>query len=180
MPTIANLGGQSGGLFGFGGGIGTSLSSGIGGAISDFYQSGAYKYRAQGARIEEQQYLIAANLSDLNAQYEKESTELKSWQTARKANITLGDAKSDVAANNFETSGSALDILRDSAMQGAITQAVVEQQGLIQEKAYEEQAASYRLMASAAETAAKADDQAATGSMWAAGIKAAGALLSLV
>jgi len=167
-------------MFGFGGGIGTSFTSNVGGAVSDFFQAGAYKYRAKGAQIEEEQYQVAARYADLNAQYSKESTALKSWQTARKANITLGDAASDVAANNFERSGSALDLLRDSATQGAITQAVVEQQGLIEEKGYEEQAASYRLMADAAETARQADLKAATGSMWSAAIKGAAAIVSLL
>jgi hypothetical protein len=180
MPTLYNLGGQSGGYLGFGGGFGDSTVSDIGGAVSDFFQAGAYKFRAKGARIEEEEYTQAAALSDLNAQYTKESTDLKTYQEGRKANLTLGEQAADVATNNFESSGSALDLLRDSASQGAITQAVIEQQGLVEQKGYEEQAASYRLMASAAETAAKADDQAATGSMWAAGLKGAAAIATLL
>src|SRR6516162_4955326 len=74
MPTLYNLGGQSGGYLGFGGGFGDSTVSDIGGAVSDFFQAGAYKFRAKGARIEEEEYTQAAALSDLNAQYTKEST----------------------------------------------------------------------------------------------------------
>src|SRR5262245_52086299 len=102
--TISNIGGQSGGLFGFGGGIGSSTVSGIGGAVSDFFAAQGYKYKAKGAEIEAQQYRLAAGFADLNAQYSKESTALKAWQVARKANLTLGEAAADVAANNFQLS----------------------------------------------------------------------------
>jgi hypothetical protein len=45
--------------------------------------------------------------------------------------------------------GSALDILRESASQGALTRAVTGEQGLSQEEGFHQQAASYRNMAAA-------------------------------
>ena len=53
------------------------------------------------------------------------------------------------------------------------------QQGLIEEAGYEEQAASYRLMAQSASDAAKSADRAATGDTIAAYIKGAAAIATL-
>jgi hypothetical protein len=56
-----------------------------------------------------------------------------------------------------------VDLLPDSAAQGALTKAVLGQQGLIEEAGYEEQAKSYALMAQASRMSADAEDKAATG-----------------
>ncbi len=84
-----------------------------------------------------------------------------------------------MAASGFASSGSALDLLRDSAAQGAMTKAVLGQQGLIEEAGYEEQAKSYQLMSSAANMAATADEKAATGMYFSAAIKAVAAVASM-
>jgi len=54
----------------------------------------------------------------------------------------------------------ALDILRDSASQGALAKAVLQEQGQITEAGYKEQAQSYQNTASAAQVAINADNQA--------------------
>jgi len=163
MPTIFDIGGAGGGFFGFGGGFSAGAVTGIGGIVSDMFNADAMKLKAQGAETEAQEYGLAAGLADLNAEYTKESTAIKVWQEQRKEGLTIGQQGADIAANGFQMSGSGLDIMRDSVEQSALTRSVLGQQGLIQEKGYEEQAASYRLMQSAAETAAKADRTAAKG-----------------
>ena len=75
------------------------------------------------------------------------------------------------AALFFAASGSGLDILAQSASQGALQQAVIQRQGLITEQGYEEQAQSYRNMESAANLAAGAEDKAAQGAGWSAALK---------
>jgi hypothetical protein len=47
--------------------------------------------------------------------------------------MTLGGQEADVAGAGFSEGGSALDLLRSSASQGALTHAVLGQQGLITE-----------------------------------------------
>ena len=68
----------------------------------------------------------------------------------------------DIAGAGLGQTGSALDILRESASQGALTHAVLGQQGLITEAGYEEQATSYKNMAQAAQVAIDAENKAAT------------------
>jgi hypothetical protein len=92
---------------------------------------------------------------------------------------SLGETRADVAGAGFPESGSALDILRESASQGALSKAVLGEQGLIQEEGYREQAASYRTMADAAGMAAKAEDSASEGAYWSAGIKGLAAVATL-
>ena len=89
----------------------------------------------------------------------------------------LGKTMADVAGAGFAESGSALDILRSSAQQGAITQAVASQQGLINEASYQEQGQSYLQMANAAGEAAKMEGSAMTGDYIAAGISAVASLV---
>jgi hypothetical protein len=59
-------------------------------------------------------------------------------------------------------SGSSLDLMRDSASQGALTHAVLGQQGLITEAGYAEQATSYEMMSQAAQQAGFAEGNAST------------------
>jgi hypothetical protein len=61
--------------------------------------------------------------------------------------------------------------LRDSASQGALTHAVLGQQGLITEAGYQEQATSYQNMATAATNAGNAGNDAATFADITGGIK---------
>jgi hypothetical protein len=181
MPTIANIGGVEGrGLFGFGGGFGPSTISDVGGIFSDFAKASALRTKGAGERLEAQQYTLAAGLADLNEKYTEESTAIKGFQNQRKAYLTIGEAKADIASNNFQEAGSALDILRDSETQAALTTSVIQQQGLIEEKSYQEQAASYRIMADATNMAAAADDKAAKGVQMDAWFKGAAAIATLI
>jgi hypothetical protein len=163
MPEISAFDKFSGAVAGQGGNIG--------GAVNDLFAVQGYRYKAQGDRAEQQGYLQAAAFADKEATYTEWSTRIKQAQTDREIFKSLGETRADVAGAGFAQSGSALDILRESASQGALTKAVLGEQGLIQEEGYREQAASYRRMADAAGMTAAAEDRAATGSEWSAGIK---------
>ena len=98
---------------------------------------------------------------------------------ARETMNTLGGQQADVAGAGFAASGSALDLLRDSASQGALTHAVLGQQGLITEAGYNEQAASYKIMQGAANDAGNAENNAATAAEITGGIKMIAGLASV-
>ena len=153
--------------------------SDFGGAVSDLFSASAFRSKAAGLRIEGQEYTLAAGLADQNEKFTEQSTAIQETQLNRQIEKTLGQQQAAVASSGFSNSGSYLDLLRDSANQGALTKAVLSQQGLITEEGYDEQAASYRLMNDAANMAAGAADKAAFGANISAGIKFASALFSL-
>src|SRR5262249_41864146 len=115
----------------------------IGGAVSDLYASEAYKTRAKGNLLQVEQYDLAGDLARRNKQFIETSTAIKEQQEQRTVSAALGQQQADVAAGGFAASGSSLELLRDSAAQGALAKAALGQQGLIEEAGYEEQAKSY-------------------------------------
>src|SRR5262245_53903463 len=102
------------------GGFGSRTVSLGGGAISDFFAADALRFKAKGARIESEQYALAASLSDRNAQYTQESTAIRQYQLERRAYMTMGQQSADVAASGFGEAGSAIDLMRDSVTQAAL------------------------------------------------------------
>lgn len=160
--------------------LGAGTFNAIGGAVSDLFSADALRTKAAGSRIEAQEYDVAGALSKQNEQFVETSTAIKEFQTQRQINQTVGQQQADVASNNFEEAGSALDLYRDSVAQGALTRAVLGQQGLIEEAGYKEQAQSYALMSSASRMAADADEHAAVGAEWSAALKGAAAVASLI
>ena len=152
----------------------------IGGAVSDLFQASAFRTKGQGMRVEASEFLAARDLAFQNEAFTKNSTEIQEMQQNRAIEKTLGGQQAQVAASGFGAAGSALDLLRDSANQGALTKAVLAQQGLITEAGYEEQAKSYNLQAEAANMAATASDKAAQGATYSAYAKFATAAFSLI
>jgi hypothetical protein len=108
------------------------------------------------------------------------STAIKQSQADRNLYQSLGTTEADIAGAGLAQSGSALDLLRESASQGAMTKAVLGEQGLITEAGYAEQAQSYQDMASAAGVAIQADKVAAEGANIAAVFGFAAAAASLL
>ena len=160
--------------------LGAGTFNAIGGAVSDLFAGDALRTKARGSRIEAQQYDIAAELAKQNEQFTRTSTEIKTMQAQRGVYMALGQQQADDDASGFASSGSALDLLRDSASQGALNKAVLGQQGLIEEAGYRQQRQSYELMATSARMAADADEQAADNTKWTAAIKGAAAVASLI
>jgi hypothetical protein len=150
-----------------------------GGAVSDLFAAKAYKYKAQGAAFEKENYELASQLALKNKQFTEMATRIKASQQDRDLFKSLGQTRADIAGAGFAESGSALDILRESAQQGALTRAVTEQQGLITGEGYEQEAKSYQNMAQAAQVAIDAANEAATGSYISAGFKAISSVASI-
>lgn len=115
------------------------------------------RIKAGGDIAEAEQYDLATALARQNAAFTQQSTEIKQFQLDRQINQTIGGARADIAAAGMAESGSAIDILRDSASQGALAKAVLGQQGLITEAGYEEQAKSYEVMSRAGRATATAE-----------------------
>lgn len=151
--------------------------SDIGGAVSDLFSSeesaAGLRIKAQGDLAEGQEYGLAADLAKQNAQFTENSTAIKTMQAQREANLTIGQQRAAVASSGFAESGSALDIMRDSASQAALQRQVLTQQGLITEAGYKEQAQSYTIMQNAANTAAQEEQDLASKTSEFGGISAA-------
>lgn len=159
--------------------FGSSTFTDLGGAVSDIFGSEAHSAKAQGYRIEAQNYDLASSLATQNEKFTEMSTAIKQTQLDRSNYQTLSGQQADIAGAGFAEGGSALDLMRDSASQGALTKAVAGEQGLITEAGYTEQAQSYTNMAAAARVAASAEDRAATGSMITGAIKGVASIATL-
>lgn len=159
--------------------VSNSTFSDLGGAVSDLFAAQGYQYKAEGAEFEKENYDLAAGLADQNAQYTQTATAIKLAQQNRAQFGAIGQTKADVAGAGFSESGSALDILRDSASQGAMQHAALNEQGLITQAGYEEQAKSYENMSAAAQVAIDAANEASTGADITAGIKGIAAVATL-
>jgi len=159
--------------------IGQATFGDLGGAVSDLFGYFGTQYKAKGDRIEAASYREAAGLARENIQFEKSSTAIKEMQTQRQSLKVIGGQISDVAGAGFQEKGTALDLLRDSAAQGALAKQMVGFQGAVQEEAYRVQADSYDALAQAADLAAAAEDKAGIGKLIGGGIKLGAALFTL-
>jgi len=117
--------------------------------------------QAEGNLTEATNYDLASDLATKNAEYTALSTAIQEQQQQRSTTMQIGGQRAAIAGAGFAESGSSLDIHADSAREGALTQAVLNQQGLVTEAGYEEQATSYTNMAAAARTAAAGETQIA-------------------
>ena len=148
-------------------------ASAAGSAVSDIFAGFAAELKAKGDIFEQQNYLLTAQYAQKEAAYTAQSTAIQEMQQTREISKALGQTQADVAGAGFATSGSAIDLLRESASQGALTKAVTAEQGLITEAGYKEQAQSYENMAPAAGIAAGAEKTAAFGDFVGAGLQTA-------
>jgi hypothetical protein len=149
-----------------------SQFSDAGGAVSDLFggisdifsgdsKAEGLRLKAQGDLAEASNYDLASTLATQNEAYTKESTAIQQAQQERNTYLQIGNQKAQIAGAGFAESGSALDILRDSASQGALAKAVLGQQGLITEAGYQEQAQSYTTMANTARSTAAEEENMA-------------------
>jgi hypothetical protein len=126
------LTGGPGGLFSSGGpslgttaGAASDLFSGIGSVVSGFAG-------AAGSKAAATEYGYAAQTT-------KEAAAIEELQAQRQITQTLGQNRAAVASNGFQLGGSAADLLRQSAAQGALTKGAISLQGAAQEQAYLQQ-----------------------------------------
>jgi hypothetical protein len=157
-------------------GYGPSNAAAAGNAASDLFAGFGDFDKAKGDEAEQQQYSDAAAYAGQESQFTAQSTAIKEAQQNRELSLALGKTESQVAGAGFAMSGSASAVLRSSAQQGALQQAVTGQQGMITEQGFNEQQQAYESMASAAGEAAKSANTAAIGSFVAAGFSAVAAV----
>lgn len=119
---------------------------GLGGAVSGLF--GAFGDFAEGKA-----YSTASQLALQNARITQESTNIQETQANRQIYKTLGAQSAEVGGANLSASGSALDLMRSSAQQGALTKQLIQAQGTITEQGFEAESAQYQGMASAANSA---------------------------
>ncbi len=91
----------------------------------------------------------------------------------------LGTANAQIAGSGLKASGSSLDLLHESAANGALAKETAITQGNITEAGYQEQAQSYRNMSKAADVAIDADNLAAIGADVSSFFKAGSSIASL-
>ena len=113
--------------------------------------------KAQGDLAESDNYDLASALARENEAYTQQSTRLQQSQLDRQLTQTIGGQRASVAAAGFSSGGSAGDIMRDSASQGALAHGVLGQQGSITEAGFEEQAKSFDTMSRAGRATAAAE-----------------------
>lgn len=132
----------------------TSAIGGLAGGVGDAFSS----YQTmQGAQHEAAADRQAAALAGLDISYEKESVSLQQTAQQRQLLKTEGKAQAAIGADNFSTgSGSAYDIMKENAQQGALAHGIMGIQGLITESGYAAQQQAYLGKAQAADAAAKA------------------------
>ncbi|WP_369723080.1 hypothetical protein AB8Z38_03065 [Bradyrhizobium sp. LLZ17] len=190
MPNL--LPSVSSSTFDNGGDAVSSLFSGFGDLAQGNLKAKGLNIQAEGLRLkatgdlaEATNYDRATSLAEANEKFTEQSTAIQQMQLERSNTMQIGQQRADFAGAGFAASGSALDILRDSASQGALTKAVLGQQGLITEAGYQEQADSYKAMADAARTTAAGEqhiasetDQLASDTRSASKIGAAGDFIS--
>jgi hypothetical protein len=119
----------------------------IGGAVSSIFGAVGQLQSAKG-------YKKAADFALQNADIARQSADIKKLMAERQVYQTIGGQKSDVAGAGLAASGSALDILRSSEQQGALTKQLVSNQGAIDVLGYQAEASSYSSMAAAAKSSA--------------------------
>src|SRR4051812_24601285 len=136
--------------------FGSGTISSIGSAVNDLFSADAHRTKAQGLRLEAGNYDLAAGYANQNEKFTELSTGIKQSQLDRDLYKTIGGMGADVAGAGFAASGSALDLMRDSAAQGALIKAVGAEQGLITEEGYQVQAQTYQNMGAASRLAAGA------------------------
>lgn len=88
-------------------------------------------------------YKKAAKLSENNARLAKVATQIEETQAARQIYQVIGAQQAAIAGAGFSLSGTAIDLMKSSAAQGSLDQALIANQGLIEENTYKAQAAQY-------------------------------------
>lgn len=104
-------------------------TSGLFGAAGDIF--GGFE-ASLGSKASAAQYGYAQ-------QFTKEQTAISAQAAQRNIYQSLGAAKANVAGSGFQLGGSAGDILRSTAAQGALTKGVISAQGAAQEQSYLQQ-----------------------------------------
>ncbi len=177
------------------GAVGSLFAGFSAGAKADMFriESKADLLKGKGDLLEADSYDKAQALALQNEKFTEQSTAIQQAQSDRSIYQATGAIRANVGASGLQMSGSATDVLADSARQGELQKQVLGYQGLMTEAGYTEQAETYANMsgaahiASDAETlaseehlkAASAEDTAATGDFIQSAIKGVAAVASI-
>lgn len=159
--------------------FGSGTAAGVGGAVSDIFAGMGASSKAKGLKLEAQQYRRSAAFSLQQAELSRQSTAIKDASLLRQMFMVVGGTQAALGAAGFSGGGSATDIMAMNASQAAMERATAHASGLVQEEGYKVQAENYQSMAKAADAAAKAAKSSEIGSYISAGIKLAGAVVTL-
>lgn len=144
-------------------GLSDALFGDIGGAVSDIFG-------AVGAEQAAGAYKKASQLDQENAEITANSTQISIAQARRQEMQTIGAETAQTAGAGFNMSGSAGDLLRSSAQQASLTNALTQNQGNITALGYTEKSEAEAGQAAASKTQA-------TGGFLGGLLKTAGAIL---
>lgn len=120
----------------------------LGSAVTDLFS-------AQGSKQAGAAYGKAATIAEQNELLTQRSTAIQEQQEQRTITQALGTEQAGVSGVGFTSGGSALDLLRSSAQQGALSKQLIANQGEITAQGFAQQAAAYTGQEQAAQTAAK-------------------------
>lgn len=160
--------------------VSNTTFSDAGGAVSDIFSSIGDGYKQQGDLIEQAMYTSEAEMATQNAQYTQTSTAIKLAQQSRANFQSQSQTEANIAGAGLARSGSALNILASNSSQGALTKEVMQQQGIITEEGYKEQATADTDQANAAGIAAQAAGTAGIGADISGAIKGVAAVASVL
>lgn len=124
------------------------MFAGLGDGIGDLFSASGDKKAAKG-------YYAAAGYAQKNAGIVEQSTAIQEVQASREIYRTMSGQQADIGGAGLANSGSALDIVRASAEQGALTKQLINYQGQITENGYLAEAASFIAQGKALKSAAK-------------------------
>lgn len=124
----------------------------IGSALGDFGSAVKDLFGAIGSEQAAGAYEKEAQIAQQNALISETSTAIQQAQETRAITQAEGTEAAETSAAGFTMSGSAGDLMRQSAYQGALAKSLITQQGAITTAGYEEQAQAAQGKAAAAKT----------------------------
>lgn len=122
----------------------------FGDAIGDLFGAEGANQAAAGYTRAAQDEALSAKISTANGVIQKTAAQ-------RSIEKAIGGQRSDIAGSGFEFTGTAVDLAADSAHQGAITQALIENQAQIETRSHESASQAYSDQAAQEKTKAKGD-----------------------
>ena len=135
------------------------------GPISGLFQGLGDFAQAAGDLAEAAAYSDAERFAKQNAVISQEAGDIREEQASRQIYKVIGAQKAEYAGAGLTGGGSAQEVLRSSVSQGALEKAIINEQTQINVLGYEEQAAQFKGMKSAADAAAVASTASGIGSI---------------
>lgn len=151
----------------------------IGGAVSSIFSGIGSGMAADNSRRSADEYRNASTAIENDKRLVDMGNRVKEFQANRTLENAVGSTQASIAGNGFAASGSGLDLLRESATQGAINVSTTGVQDQMQLNDMEQKAQAYNTEAANADETAKAQDLAAEGSFIGSAFKAVGAVANL-